>query len=227
MEQIKTAAQERAGDAADSQNTVNINEPWLNWAIELQGIAQAGLTYCGVDYDRERYERIREITIEMLSYKTDISPVKVRELFCGEIGYQTPKIDVRAAIFEDGKLLLVNEKNGTWSLPGGWADVHLSVKENVLKEVMEEAGLTVTADRVIAVQDRERHNQPRYAYRVCKIFVLCSKTGGGFKENIETVGTGYFTLEDLPLLAEEKTNREQIAMCFGAHSSDCWKTLID
>lgn len=227
MEQIKTTAPGCGENPAGSPETAGINEPWLSWAVELQGIAQAGLTYCGEDYDRERYERIRAITIEMLSHKTDISPEKVRELFCGETGYQTPKIDVRAAIFEDGKLLLVNEKNGTWALPGGWADVHLSVKENVLKEVMEEAGLTVTADRVIAVQDRERHNQPRYAYRVCKIFVLCSKTGGGFKENIETVGSAYFTLEDLPLLAEEKTNREQIAMCFDAYRSEGWKTLID
>ena len=101
-------------------------------------------------------------------------------------GYQTPKLDTRAAIFKEDKILLVREKNGTWSLPGGWVDVNVSVRENVIKEVKEEAGLDVRPELVIAVQDREKHNLPVYAYKVCKIFVLCSACGGEFQENIET-----------------------------------------
>lgn len=118
----------------------------------------------------ERYERIREIAAEMISFKTDIPIQKVKNLFCNDIGYQTPKIDTRAAIFEDGKILLVHEANGTWALPGGWCDVNISVEENTKKEVKEEAGLDVSVKRVIAVQDREKHNLPIYAYKVCKIF---------------------------------------------------------
>ena len=113
-------------------------EKWLQWAIELQSLAQAGLTYGKDVYDKERYERIREISAEMLSYKTDISIEKVKDLFCNEHGYQTPKLDTRAAIFSDEKILLVKEKNGKWSLPGGWVDVNLSIKENTVKEVKEE-----------------------------------------------------------------------------------------
>ena len=154
------------------------NEKWLKWAVRLQSIAQAGITYCDNKYELERYEEIREIAAEMLSYKTEIPMEKVKELFCNETGYQTPKIDTRAAIFQDDKILLVKENNGTWSLPGGWADADVSVKENTVKEVKEEAGLDVTADMVIAVQDREKHNLPVYAWKVCKIFVLCSVTGG-------------------------------------------------
>ena len=115
---------------------------------------------------------MREIAAEIISYKGDLSLEKVKDLFCGDMGYQTPKIDTRAAIFKDGKILLVKENNGTWSLPGGWVDVDLSVAENVVKEVKEEAGLDVRAERVIAVQDREKHNLPIYAYKVCKIFIL-------------------------------------------------------
>ncbi len=164
------------------------SEVWLKWAVELQSIAQAGLFYGRDPFDMERYERVREIAAEMISYKGDISLEKVKDLFCGDVGYQTPKIDTRAAIFKGDRILLVKENNGTWSLPGGWVDVGLSVSENVVKEVKEEAGLDVRAERVIAVQDREKHNRPLYAYKVCKIFVLCSAAGGTFEKNIETVG---------------------------------------
>lgn len=203
------------------------NERWLQWSIELQSLAQAGLFYGNDLYDKERYERIREISAEMMSYKSDISLDKVLDLFCNEVGYQTPKIDSRAAIFDSGKILLVEENNGTWALPGGWVDVNTSVKENIIKEVKEEAGLDITTDMVIAVQDREKHNLPIYAYRVCKIFILCSKTGGDFEPNIETVGSKYFGIDELPLLATEKNNEEQIRMCFRAYQSDNWKTLFD
>lgn len=203
------------------------NNKWLDWAVKLQGIAQAGLFYGKDKFDLERYEQIREISAEMISYKTDIPVEKVKDLFCCETGYQTPKLDTRAAIFQDDKILLVKENNGTWSLPGGWVDVDVSVKENVVKEVREEAGLDVTAEMVIAVQDREKHNLPVYAYKVCKIFVLCSVIGGAFEENIETVESRYFGIDELPTLATEKNNEEQIRMCFDAFHSDNWKTLLE
>lgn len=204
-----------------------MNENWLKWAVELQSLAQAGLTYGKDVYDIERYERIRDISAEMLSGKTGISVEKVKDLFCSETGYQTPKLDTRAAIFDRDKILLVKENNGKWSLPGGWVDVNVSVKENTIKEVKEEAGLDVTADRVIAVQDRAKHNLPVYAYGVCKIFVLCSVTGGEFEPNIETTGFSYFGEEELPDLAEEKNNEEQIRMCFEAYRSKNWVTVFD
>ena len=171
---------------------------WVEWAVEIQSLAQAGLAYGRDQYDMERYERLREIAAEMIAYKTDLSPEKVKDLFCGETGYQTPKVDTRAAIFREGKILLVHENNGTWSLPGGWCDVNRSVAENTIKEVFEEAGLIVTADRVIAVQDRNRHNTPLYAYGIVKIFMLCSVVGGAFIPNIETTESRYFGKEELP-----------------------------
>lgn len=203
------------------------NEPWLQWAVELQSLAQAGLFYAQDAFDRERYERIRAIAAEMIVTKTDLSQEKVTDLFCNEIGYQTPKLDSRAAIFQNNKILLVQEHNGLWSLPGGWVDVNISVQENVIKEVKEEAGLDVTADMVIAVQDREKHNLPIYAYKVCKIFVLCSVVGGMFQPNTETISSRYFGLDELPQLATEKNNEEQVRMCFEAYRSQHWKTILD
>ena len=203
------------------------NEKWLKWAVELQSIAQAGLFYGKDKFDIERYNHIRAIAAEMISYKTEIPTEKVKDLFCSETGYQTPKLDTRAAVFKDDKILLVKENNGTWSLPGGWVDVNLSVKENAVKEVKEEAGLDVSADFVIAIQDREKHNLPIYAYKICKIFILCSVLGGSFQENIETTESRYFGYDELPMLAEEKNNKEQIKMCFDAYHDKNWKTLLD
>ncbi len=203
-------------------------EKWLKWAIEIQSLAQAGLAYTENKYDIERYERLRKISAEMIEEKSNMSLEKVKDLFCNEKGYQTPKIDTRAAIFKDNKILLVHENNGTWSLPGGWCDVLESVKTNTIKEVKEETGLDVETLKIISVQDRNKHNKPIYAYGVCKIFVLCNIVGGEFIENIETTEIKYFSLDEIPDdLAEEKTNKEQIEMCFQAFNDKSWETQFD
>ena len=80
-------------------------EKWLKWAIEIQSLSQIGLTYTKDVYDRERYQRLREISAEMLAKKTEVSIEKVKDLFCHETGYQTPKLDTRAAIFRNNKIL--------------------------------------------------------------------------------------------------------------------------
>lgn len=205
----------------------NKENKWLTWAMELQSLAQAGLFYGKDQFDIERYERIRQIAAEMISLKSEIPLEKVENLFCNETGYQTPKLDTRAAIFQDDKILLVQEKNGTWSLPGGWVDLFESVGSNTVKEVKEEAGLDVVARKLIAVQDRDKHNLPRYAYGICKVFVLCDIVGGTFKENSETIGYAYFDVDKLPEMATEKNTQEQIRMCFEAYHSEQWDTQFD
>ena len=200
---------------------------WLDWAIELQALAQAGIHYSKDIFDTERYLRVREIAAEIISQSTKIPFNTTKNLFCCETGYQTPKIDTRAAIFKDGKILLVQEKNGNWSLPGGWCDVNLSVKENTIKEVKEEAGLNVVIEKVIAVQDREKHNNPIYSWRICKIFLQCVLIGGNFSKNSETISASWFNEKNLPKLAKEKSSEGQIKMCFKAFKSKKWKTLID
>lgn len=202
-------------------------EKWLELIIEIQSLAQNGLAYTNNVYDKERFERLRDISAEMLSMKSDLSLEKVKDLFCNEKGYQTPKLDTRAVIFKDDKILLVKENNGTWSLPGGWVDVLESVASNTVKETKEETGLDVVPKRIIAIQDRNKHNKPIYAYGICKIFVLCEVIGGKFEKNIETTETDYFSLDELPLLAEAKTNKEQIEMCFKAVNDENWQVQFD
>lgn len=200
----------------------------INWAVELQFIAQAGLTYSENKFDRERFKRVREISAEIMSTKSGLTLEKVNDLFCSETGYQTPKIDTRAAIFKEDKILLVQESlSKEWSLPGGWVDVNQSIRTNVIKEVKEEAGLDVLAERVIAIQDRNKHNVPPYAYGICKVFILCSIIGGEFEANIETCDSKYYSLDDLPTLSIERNTREQIEICFKSYYDKNWKVLFD
>ncbi len=205
-----------------------MKDKWIEYAIEIQSIAQAGLAYVKDEYDKERYERLRDIAAEMLVLKSDLPLNKVKDLFCNETGYPTPKVDTRAAVFKDNQILLVQEKNGTWSLPGGWCDVDQSIGQNVVKETNEEAGLQVKPVKLIAVQDRNLHNEPIYAYGIVKVFVLCELLGGDFKENSETIQSQYFSLDQLPSpLATEKVTRKQIELCFEANASKNWQTQFD
>ena len=208
-------------------HAMDADKRWLAWAVELQSLAQAGLTYGKDGFDLERYARIREISAEILAHMTGLPVEKVTGLFCNETGYQTPKLDTRAAVFQEGKILLVRERDGRWALPGGWCDVNVSVGENTVKEVKEEAGLDVIPRRIIAVQDRAKHNLPVYAYGVCKIFVQCDAAGGQFTPNLETTEARYFPPDQLPPLAEEKNTPAQIALCFEAYRSDAWATQFD
>jgi len=208
-------------------NNPLLTEPWLTWAIEIQSIAQNGLAYCKNIYDIERYERLRDLAAEMLSYKTDIPVEKVKSLFCHEQGYQTPKIDSRAAIFKHDKILLVQENDGLWSLPGGWVDVLETIDSNTVKEVKEEAGLDVKPRFLIAIHAQHKRNYPPFAYRVLKAFVMCEPLGGKFQHNSETLQSAYFTLDELPEMNNEKNTKEQVELCFQAYHSKHWITEFD
>ena len=197
-----------------------------NLAMELQSIAQIGLTYTKDVYDKERFERIREISAELMAIKTGFPIEKVKELFCNETGYQTPKIETRAVIFKENRILLVKER-GKWALPGGWVDYNESINSNTIKEAKEESGLDVKPIRIIAIQDRNKHNVPQYAYGIVKVFVLCEVLGGSFEQNNETTESNYFSIENLPILDEDKNVYEQIKMCFDAIKDNKWQVVFD
>lgn len=201
---------------------------WLEIAKKLQSISQAGLEYSKDKYDLERFEEIRNISIEIIKNHTEYNSEKIRDLFANESGYQTPKIDVRAAIFKEGKILLIREKlDNRWALPGGWADVDCSLRENLIKESLEEAGAKIDPERVIAILDRKHHNLPPYPYGIYKIFVLCKLIEYNFQHNIETSDADFFSLDNLPELSEGRNTFAQIKMCFDAAENENFKPVFD
>lgn len=202
--------------------------PWLDWAKELQSLAQQGLEYTKDPYDAERFHRIREIAVAMLAQKSGFSPEKVVGLFANESGYQTPKVECRAAIFQDGKVLLVQErKTKLWSMPGGWTDIGLGLGENCVKESFEEAGAVVTAERLIAVENRSAHEYTPYPYEIYKCYVLCKLEEMHFAENVETVQAKFFDIEALPPLSVDRVTERSIRMCHQAAEDPGWRTWFD
>ena len=205
------------------------NDVWKKWAQELQFLSQCSLAYSKDKFDRERSERIREIACEMLSFKYDIPIEKVKLDFAGELGYQTPKVETRAAVIKDNKILLVKEQlDGKWALPGGYQDVNMSIKENAIKEASEEAGAVVNPVKIIAVLDYNRHHHVNFPFGMVKVFVLCEYVSHSFVENTETLGAEFYSLDELPELSTTRTTKKQLEMCFDCYNNiDNWKTIFD
>ncbi len=158
-----------------------MDEPnWLLWARELQAIAQTGLTFAGDRYDIERYQRLRAIAVAMLAAGSGTPMERISGLFEQDLGYPTPKVDVRGAVFRDERILLVREiSDGLWTLPGGWGDVNQSARECVEREIQEESGFQARAIKLAAVWDyRRQRNVASHPYSIYKFFFICELTGG-------------------------------------------------
>ena len=174
---------------------------WLAWTRELQAIAQTGLAFDPGPYDRERYEMLRSLASRIMAAHTGTSTQRIEALFAGEVGYTTPKVDVRGAVFDrQGRVLMVREvaDAGRWTLPGGWADVNLTPAENVIREVQEESGYTVQVQKLAAVWDRTRQGHLPGVFSCCKLFFVCTPVGGAAAVSSETSEVAWFAEDALP-----------------------------
>ncbi|MDB5262270.1 MAG: ADP-ribose pyrophosphatase [Adhaeribacter sp.] len=202
--------------------------PWLEFAKRVQALAQAGLTYAENDYDQERYQELSEISVAILAQLTGEDVPRIKELFTNEVGYQTPKTDVRAVIFREGKILLVREKiDNCWSLPGGWADVGFTPGEVAVKETREEAGLEVKPTKILAVLDKKCHPHPPSPYHTYKIFIQCDIIGGTLQTGSETLAAAYFDRAELPELSTERGTVSQVQLMFEFLDNPSKETIFD
>jgi ADP-ribose pyrophosphatase YjhB (NUDIX family) len=193
---------------------------WLAISRELQAIAQIGLTFNRDLYDRARYERIRELAAALIAQHSGHDASALLEGFRAETGYATPKVDVRAAAFDAGRILLVREvSDGCWTLPGGWADVNESPAESAVREVREESGFEARALKLAAAYDYRKRNRPHHLDSIYKLFFLCELTGGSARPSVETSEVGFFGPRELPSLSVGRTTAAQIERMF-AHAAD-------
>lgn len=171
---------------------------------EIQALAQTGLHYAKDPFDIERYSRLREIGFQLMAQAGGVSPDRVRGFFVPETGYATPKVDLRACVVHDGRVLLVRERtDGNWTLPGGWADQNESPAEGIVREVREESGYDVEVEALYAVRDRDRHEYvPRYPVSVYKLFFTASLLGGTPQTSTEVSEIEFFDPEELPPLSQ-------------------------
>lgn len=203
--------------------------PWLEWAQHLQAIAQTGLTYSQNSFDTERYEAIRRVAAEIMADGaglTDASPLV--DLFKGDVGYATPKVDVRAAVFDRDRVLLVREReDGCWTLPGGWADIGSPPSLNAVREVREESGYETEMLKLAAVYDRSLHGHPPIPFYAYKLFFIARLTGGEAAASTETDAVDFFDENRLPQLSLTRVTAAQIEHMFDHHRHPEWPTSFD
>ncbi|WP_136069146.1 NUDIX hydrolase [Modicisalibacter radicis] len=189
---------------------------WVTFAKQLRSIAQTGQTYTTNKYELERYRQLETLTNRMFAVLADVSIERVENFIIPDAGYATPKVDVRGAVFENGRVLLVREiKDGRWALPGGWADVNEGPSSCVLREIVEESGHRAANPRLAMLKDRSLHPYtPVSPDHIYKLFYLCDHRGGEFVANNETDAAEFFALDDLPPLSEGRTLAEDIHQCW-------------
>ena len=190
-----------------------VSVEWLGLIRKLQAVAQSGLTYAKDPYDIERYEQIRMVAAEIAASHSETPASRIDDLFAGELGYATPKLDIRALVLnKKGDVLLVKEKeDGRWTLPGGWVDVGESPSEAVEREVEEESGYRVHAVRLLALWDRNKHPHPPMPFHVYKVYFLCELLSGDpLAASMETEEVSFFAKDALPELSLKRVMPQQI-----------------
>ena len=184
---------------------------WLTIAKRINSIAQSGLAFTKDKYDRERYIELQNLSIQILNNITDIDSEKLKFVFNRDIGYQTPKIGVRAVVVQDNKILLVKENmDDKWSLPGGYADTGMTPSEIAVNEVKEESGYDVKAKRILGLIDYNKYQNKPFPFDIYNLFMECEIIGGKPVTGIETSDVGFFDINNLPELSERRVTKEQI-----------------
>ncbi|HKZ32251.1 MAG TPA: NUDIX hydrolase N-terminal domain-containing protein [Vicinamibacteria bacterium] len=201
---------------------------WLRFAEKVQAIAQTGLAYASDPYDRERYQELRGIAVEMVARGSGVPVAEVQVAFASGIGYPTPKVDVRAVVFRGDELLLVRERrSGGYTFPGGWADVGDTPGAAAERETLEESGYRVRASKLLALLDKSRHAHPPSLDYTYKVLIACRLEGGEPATSHEIDAVGFFPRTAIPELDLDRTTPGQIELAWGHHEDPSRPTDFD
>ena len=191
-----------------------MNDIWVKWVRRLQSIAQNGRNYCKNEFDLLRYQQVEDVAAEIAARYSDGELQTITTMFRSETGPATPKIDVRAAVISENKILLVKERGDGWTLPGGWVDPGESPSEAAVRETKEESGYDVNAVRLMAIYDRDRQGHPPCPFHVYKVIFLCDLVGGSPRTSLETDAVDFFGEDELPSLSESRVLPAQVKRAF-------------
>jgi ADP-ribose pyrophosphatase YjhB (NUDIX family) len=187
---------------------------WVKWVRRLQSIAQNGRNYSKNEFDLQRYQQVEDVAAEIAARYSDGELQTIKAMFGRETGPATPKIDVRAAVISEDKILLVKERGDGWTLPGGWVDPGESPSEAAVRETKEESGYDVNAVRLMAIYDRDRQGHPPCPFHVYKLIFLCELAGGSARTSLETDAVSFYSEEELPALSESRILSPQVKRAF-------------
>ena len=203
---------------------------WLSYAKRLQSIAETGLAYAKDNYDKERYAEISGIATQMIATLGQVPIERIQNLISNfSKGYATPKVDVRGAVFKNNKILLVQEKSDNlWTLPGGFADVGFSAAENIEKEVKEEAGISVKAQRLYSIRHKAKGSFNQDARDFYKLYFICEQIDNSdLHPGLETMDAGYFDEEEIPPLSTGRVIEDDLKLAWLFHRNMVEYTYFD
>ncbi len=201
----------------------------LQHIMRLNAIADIGLLYCNNEFDQERYSELKEMSRRMLAELTGAGDEVLAELFPPVKDYPTVKVDIRALVFSpDHRILLVQESaDGKWSLPGGWAEIGSSPKENIIREVKEETGLDVNVNRLLAVFDKSKHPHPPKPFYIYKMVFRCETLSGDLRKGHDVLDASFFSLHELPPLSEDRILASQIELTYRKALENDFSVYVD
>ncbi|PKQ68422.1 NUDIX hydrolase [Labilibaculum manganireducens] len=201
---------------------------WLTIAKKINSIAQSGLAFTKDKYDKERYEELRDLSIQIFNNITEIDSEKLEFVFNRDVGYQTPKVGVRAMIFKNDKILLVKEiMDNKWSPPGGYADNGMLPSEIAINEVKEESGFDVKPIRILGLIDYNKHQNRPFPFDIYQLFMECEIVGGEAKTGLETSDVGFFDINDLPELSVRRVTKDQILKMYELYKNHNLQPIFD
>lgn len=208
---------------------MKIEKEIMEISNRIRALSQIGLVYSESEYDTERYQELLDLSNKITALVTDNEIKTIKNVFRIEDDYVTPKVDIRAVVFNDrDEILLVQERaDGGWTMPGGWADVGYTPKEVAAKEVKEETGLNVKPVKLLAVFDKRCHNHPPAMHYAYKIFILCEIIDGSFNTAFDILDKGFFQQDNIPPLSLERTTKEQIDLMFEYKNNPNKEAIID
>ena len=201
----------------------------LNLIKRINAIADTGLIYTEGDYDKERYEELKKISMELMAQVSDKPMEALKDFFVPSENYPTPKVDIRGFVLnEKDEILLAKESvDGKWTIPGGWADIGSTPSEIAKKEIWEETGLEVKVARLLAVYDKQVHPHPPEPYYIYKLIFLCQITGGELKPGFDMLGADFFPMNELPDLSKERILETQTKQLYQIVKSGSEKVYFD
>lgn len=199
-------------DKKKSENqSPDFDNKWLKWAREIQALAQTGLAFAPNHYEEERSKKLLELAAEIVSEHSNLEKDQLSKIFMNQPGYATPKVDVRSAVIKDGQILLVQEEQDKrWAMPGGWADVGDTPSEVAIRETWEESGYKIKLKKLIGVWDANRRGKPLEFFHAFKIIFLAEVIGGEAKTSFETLDVQFFDFDNLPPLSKARTNENHL-----------------
>lgn len=205
-----------------------VPDHWLTIAKRINSIAQSGLTFTKDKFDRERYTELLDLSIQILNHITEIDREKLNFVFNRDIGYQTPKVGIRAVVFKEDKILLVKERmDNKWCMPGGYADTGLTPSEIAIAEVKEESGYDVQPKRILGLIDYNKHQSRPFPFDIYQLFMECEIVGGEAKTGIETSDVGFFDIHNLPELSERRVTKEQVIQMYELYRNKNLEPIFD